>query len=404
MTSQSLDSMSHDLDESRPADQRQVQHERAGEAERFAVLDSWRGLSALLVALYHLPVGASLFVNPLVRGSFLFVDFFFVLSGFVISSAYEGRINTKPAAVEFLIKRIGRLWPVHVATLLALVALTSAISLARFWFGSAKVFEAPTIGGFLANLFMLNGLGIEGLTSINVPSWSISCELMVYALFCLVALTGAPRLLTWLLMGAVGASLILSFSTRHMDVTNVLGIARCVYGFALGVIARSLYLRFRFAYRRSMATPAEILAVSAAILFVIASYKSVWSLLAPIVFFAVILVFAFEAGALSEILKKPALQLLGSLSFTIYMVHYTVAAAIYQVSWTLRRIDTKSASPFFDGRVQPIDAGGQLYGWLLGLLYIGLVLGLAYGLHLLVEEPLKLRSYAFAKRWRRRQE
>jgi peptidoglycan/LPS O-acetylase OafA/YrhL len=65
-----------------------------GEKARFVALDSWRGFCALLVALYHVPVTAFVFLNPLVRGSFLFVDFFFVLSGFVISFTYEGASAT----------------------------------------------------------------------------------------------------------------------------------------------------------------------------------------------------------------------------------------------------------------------------------------------------------------------
>lgn len=62
---------------------------RAG--ERFLVLDSWRGICALLVALFHFPTSSIISQSAFVGGSYLFVDFFFVLSGFVIASSYDGR-------------------------------------------------------------------------------------------------------------------------------------------------------------------------------------------------------------------------------------------------------------------------------------------------------------------------
>jgi peptidoglycan/LPS O-acetylase OafA/YrhL len=117
--------------------------DRFGASARFVVLDSWRGLCALLVALYHVPVTSFVFLNPLVRGSYLFVDFFFVLSGFVISYAYEGRIRDGATAAEFLVKRVGRLWPIQVVTLLAMLLVTAAVSWARHVGGRSPFVEAP---------------------------------------------------------------------------------------------------------------------------------------------------------------------------------------------------------------------------------------------------------------------
>jgi peptidoglycan/LPS O-acetylase OafA/YrhL len=52
---------------------------------RFGALDGLRGISAVAVALLHLPVAFHLFGSPVVREAYVFVDFFFVLSGFVIA-------------------------------------------------------------------------------------------------------------------------------------------------------------------------------------------------------------------------------------------------------------------------------------------------------------------------------
>jgi peptidoglycan/LPS O-acetylase OafA/YrhL len=81
-------------------------------------LESLRGVAALLVALYHVS-----WLNPtryqgLVLNSYLMVDLFFVLSGFVMCHGYGHRIRNRAELGDFLVLRIGRLYPLHVAMLL----------------------------------------------------------------------------------------------------------------------------------------------------------------------------------------------------------------------------------------------------------------------------------------------
>ena len=92
----------------------------------FRVLDSWRGVAALLVALFHLNLYSAIYTLDFVRNAYLFVDFFFVLSGFVISYSYGDRLKTFDELGEFAIRRFGRLWPLHAVVLLAFVAAESA--------------------------------------------------------------------------------------------------------------------------------------------------------------------------------------------------------------------------------------------------------------------------------------
>jgi peptidoglycan/LPS O-acetylase OafA/YrhL len=86
---------------------------------RFEVLDSWRGICALLVTLFHFPAAGWLATNGFIRGSYLFVDFFFVLSGFVIAHAYGERLGDGTSFRKFMVTRFGRLFPLHAFMLLA---------------------------------------------------------------------------------------------------------------------------------------------------------------------------------------------------------------------------------------------------------------------------------------------
>jgi peptidoglycan/LPS O-acetylase OafA/YrhL len=93
---------------------------------RFRVLDGWRGVAALLVALFHLNLNSDIYRLDFVRNAYLFVDFFFVLSGFVITYNYADRLGTSKELSSFVIRRFARLWPLHVVVLLAFLAVESA--------------------------------------------------------------------------------------------------------------------------------------------------------------------------------------------------------------------------------------------------------------------------------------
>jgi peptidoglycan/LPS O-acetylase OafA/YrhL len=86
---------------------------------RFETLDSWRGICALLVAVFHMPLAGALAGNQFIRGSYLFVDFFFVLSGFVIAHAYGAKLTRGEGLAKFMVTRFGRLFPLHAFMLLA---------------------------------------------------------------------------------------------------------------------------------------------------------------------------------------------------------------------------------------------------------------------------------------------
>lgn len=80
---------------------------------RFLEVDGLRGIAALLVAVFHFDVLNFLSDMSFIENSWLFVDFFFVLSGFIIAFNYEKRISDLNQLRDFILLRLGRLFPLH---------------------------------------------------------------------------------------------------------------------------------------------------------------------------------------------------------------------------------------------------------------------------------------------------
>src|SRR6266851_1584941 len=142
--------------------------------QRFLALDSLRGICAVLVVIYHFHGDAWVKTIPFVQNAFLFVDFFFVLSGFVIASSYGDRLASGFPVSRFMFLRLGRLYPLHAAVLIAFIAIATGkhfadpkYSLSEFWI-SALLLQTwiPYTPGEMNHW--------------NPPSWSISAEIWIY--------------------------------------------------------------------------------------------------------------------------------------------------------------------------------------------------------------------------------
>lgn len=79
-----------------------------------------------MIVLFHLRSTGIVTNAALVQHGWMFVDFFFVLSGFVIGCGYLERLGSGYSVRRFMLLRLGRIYPLHLAVLLALLALEIA--------------------------------------------------------------------------------------------------------------------------------------------------------------------------------------------------------------------------------------------------------------------------------------
>jgi peptidoglycan/LPS O-acetylase OafA/YrhL len=255
---------------------------------------------------------------------YLAVEFFFVLSGFVIWMTYADRIRAggRAAIPDFLKRRIARVWPLHLFMLgVAIVyALVIAILDHPDW-SQYPPAELPL------HLLLLQNWGFTGKLTWNVPAWSISCELAAYLLFPLLALAvDWRRLPTAVLLAAAlgcagfvyGVFAIIGDTVLGQSILTI-GVLRCLGEFALGTIVCALWLR----WRETPWLPALAAAAFGGLL-VAAHLAGLISQIAalPLAFAALVLVLALTSGMRGNPFELAPVHYLGEISYATYLGHW----------------------------------------------------------------------------------
>jgi peptidoglycan/LPS O-acetylase OafA/YrhL len=364
---------------------------------RFASLDGCRGAFALIVALSHFDVAGYLYDLPLVRNGYLAVDFFFVLSGFVISHASHDRLSTPRGVLSFMVRRFGRVWPLHAVMLGCFVGSeflklyaqnVGHVHAARAAFAPGSQFDPWAIP---ENLALIHSLNLHSYSTWNLPSWSISTEFYTYVLFAVCSFVVRRRTLAASLVLVLSSAGFLFAYAPNIDETYHYGFVRCVYGFFCGVIVYRAY-RALPAWRSSWATPIEIAWVVGVLAFISIHGADRWSLLAPVVFMGPIWIFAAEAGDLSTALKSRPMQAIGRWSYAIYMIHAFVFQLLQRATMVIsKHIDrpiTVSRGAWADGTpMQLIKFGDPWLMDVFSLAMLGVVVALAAAAHRYIEMP-----------------
>lgn len=316
----------------------------SGATENYKVLplESLRGIAAICVALFHFHSWSPLTNNPFIRNSYLMVDFFFVLSGYVISLNYRERVSTFSQFLDFQKRRFWRLYPLH----LFMLFIFLGIEFAKLSFAKATgivstppPFSKNNLTAFIHNIFLTQSF--LPANTFNYPSWSISTEFYTYLIFGLILLFGKNRL------GLISLIIIvLSWLILHIDPFNLnglhigLSIFRCFISFFTGVIIFEISKRSPTIIIR---TPVVILAALLLVVSITWFGKTPLEPLVPFIFGLMIFaILKVDPSSVSyRLLSHKRLVYLGTISYSIYMVHAAVWYAFNQFARFVLKVPTQ---------------------------------------------------------------
>lgn len=317
---------------------------------RYDVLDGFRGIAALMVLSYHFfEAFAASVMDQRVNHGYLAVDFFFLLSGFVISYAYDRREETI-GRWGFLLRRLIRLQP--------LVVVTALLGAALFYLQDYSGWEVEqvSVGALLASLGMhmllipaAPGVEIRGLGEmfpLNGPMWSLFYEYIGYLCYAFfLRRLSLKRLKGWVLLTGLGLAAFALFGPMssigygwQLTGVQVLGGSlRMLFSFSMGILLR----------RTGEESPREVkgafgigtlVLVAAMLLPRVGGEAKLWGNgLYEILCVAFVFPMVIRLGAAARPAKDSALErgcrLLGELSYPLYLVHYPVLYIYFAHVW-----------------------------------------------------------------------
>jgi len=293
-------------------------------------LTSIRGIAAIWVVLLHYNNDvAALFREPaavrrFMESGWLGVDVFFALSGFVIAYNYADSLRVFRAATyrEFLRARLARIYPVHVATLFALVPM---IVVARN-LGARFDSQVYTPTQFVQNLLLVHAWVPDFKLSWNYPSWSISVEWLLYLIFPILAI----------LIGRLSdkkhtvLAIVLSTSATALLVPATINapfheLIRGVPQFVTGCLIFRLRDQLRPFAWRSRSAVIWALSIAAVVATQLPRVGlPVFLLIVPLL----IATLAIPSGRDRFLCSEP-MMLLGEVSYSLYMTHMLVQKLVY---------------------------------------------------------------------------
>ena len=360
-------------------------------AAKYGELESIRGIAALLVVFFHLPKWNPVLDVGIINNSYLMVELFFVLSGFVIFNAYSEKIGSVRDLLRFQFLRFGRLYPVHLLFLFAFVFIECAKYIATRKYGlagpNAEAFQINNLQAFFENLFLVSGLLPTERLTYNGPSWSICVEFYTYLVFALVTLYAGRFRTVWYVAIAIAALVLMgSGNTFGFD-----HISQCLAGFFLGCLTAMCvrHARFRIPGFVSLA-----LIIAIAVFLQMKTSMAYDLVIYPLSALLIASLVLSSDSAAKTILNFPGLTRLGAISYSLYMSH----AALEWVANQAVRLVLKPPE-FIDGYGNSIPKLSQYQALTAsGLVVVALVI-LSSLVYRFVENPSRETSRLLAKRW-----
>ena len=323
----------------------------------YELLDGLRGVAALLVVFYHIFEGLSFAAGgttiTIINHGYLAVDFFFILSGFVIGYAYDDRLGKNMSLGNFFKRRLIRLHPMIVMGALLGVVFYLLQGSVR-WDGS-HVSTSMIMLALLCALFFIPatpgaGYDIRGngeMFPLNGPSWSLFFEYignLLYALFIHRLSNKALTVLT--LLSGLGLAWFALFDVAGygmigvgwtLDGHNFLGgLLRMLFPFTLGMLLSRHFkpVKVRGAFWICSAVLLLLFCVPYITGKAFISLNGLFEVCC-IFFVFPLLVWLAASGKTTDKHSARICKFSGDISYPLYAVHYPVMYLFY--SWLIEQ-------------------------------------------------------------------
>lgn len=302
----------------------------------YPILDGLRGVAAIMVVWFHVFEGyATSRFDQIINHGYLAVDFFYILSGFVIAYAYDSRWH-KLTVKDFLLRRIIRLQPMVIigALIGGLLFYTQGCE----WWDVSKATIASVIIATLLNMLLLPSTAsfeVRGLGEafpLNGPSWSLFFEYignLFYGLFIHHFSTKVLKIWTLILgitlscVALLGVNGDIGYGWQFNEVHFPLGLIRMLFPFSMGLL---MYRTIHAGKIKGAFFMGSILLIAALSMPRIGNESSTWLNGAYEILIITLLFPAIVYMGISDTVKHPttikACKFLGDISYPLYIVHY----------------------------------------------------------------------------------
>ena len=295
-----------------------------GSSGEIRTLQYGRGVAALLVVLFHADILATKYFGPSAegaafRGGHSGVEFFFVLSGFIILAAHRGDLGRAGRLRPYLVKRFVRVVPLYWVVMVP-------YGLAFLFVPSLNAERGVTLAGIARDLVFLSPE-----TALTLPpAWTLQHELLFYAVFAVAICNlrlGALVFAAWQMSCAAFLLWSTALHTYAPPADTVLGFFN--FGFLFGIALAWRPVRAAVARNVPIGCGLGLVGVALVALLLTLESRSEAAVLGP----PAVLTLSYLAGyglVIVGLLAVPnvprprldaTLGLLGSASYAIYLVH-----------------------------------------------------------------------------------
>ena len=311
---------------------------------RVLQLDGLRGIASFMVVMLHydksvLPL--SVYSHFAIRHAFIFVDFFFVLSGFVMAMNYADHLNNGQQFRSYLRKRFIRLYPLLAYTTLIYLSVEILTSLVFPSSVQTPADPKQLLEMTMDTLLMTNATPLLGTSDgMNFPAWSISAEMISYLVFgwIMTSCRGKARLMA---IGGVMAlsAAILMIHGRYFS-GGEFGFARALLCFHAGVLTWLLPVnRKMIGNKYAYLVPAFIITALYLLKDATGMQRNIIGVaLLPILFSVSILILTRTRGPLVEFLENRMMRFAGRISYSVYLNHAILLLVIPRLIFNIAGI------------------------------------------------------------------